>query len=135
MAMNTDSSPDGIFEINITPFVDVVLVLLVIFMVTAPMMVQQALKVDLPTSKTSDALDVKTLSVGITAEGQYLLNGELVLLETLKNQSQNEFENNPSVQVIFSADLNSKHEATVKAMDVLRQTGITRFAFQIVQQD
>jgi len=126
---------DQIVDINITPFVDVVLVLLVIFMVTTPMLVQQALKVDLPSSKTSDTLEQKTLSVVITAQGQYLLNGDLTTLDVLKAKGVNAFAEDQNTQVIFAADLDSRHEAVVKAMDVMRQTGITKFAFQVVTQE
>ncbi|MCI5072748.1 biopolymer transporter ExbD [bacterium] len=135
MAMQVNDNDEGLFEINITPFVDVVLVLLVIFMVTAPMMVQQALEVNLPQTQTADAIQKTTLSVGITANNQYLLNGKLMTLQTINEQAQKAFEESKNVQVIFAADLDSKHEAVVKAMDVLRQTGITQFAFQVIKKD
>ncbi|MCB1198434.1 MAG: biopolymer transporter ExbD, partial [Deltaproteobacteria bacterium] len=117
------------------PFVDVVLVLLVIFMVTAPMMVQQALTVDLPNSQTADSLESSTLAIAITAQGQYLLNGKLVLLEDLKVNAAQSYAQDQNTQVVFAADLDSRHEAVIKAMDVIRQSGITRFAFQVIKQD
>jgi biopolymer transport protein ExbD len=133
--MGSPQEQDGIFDINITPFVDVVLVLLVIFMVTAPMMVQQALKVDLPKASTSDTLESNTLAVAITAQGQYLLNGSLTTLQGLKAQARQAFEKDQQTQVIFAADLDSRHEAVVQAMDAIRQVGIVRFAFQVVSPE
>lgn len=131
----TQDQQEGIFDINITPFVDVLLVLLVIFMVTAPMMVQQSLRVNLPNSKTSDSVDKSTLTVVITSQGQYLLNGVVSDLETITSQASTMFKNNPGVQVIFAADLESKHKFVVEAMDKIRQTGITKFAFQVLKQE
>jgi biopolymer transport protein ExbD len=74
MAGKFDQSDDGFSEINITPFVDVVLVLLVIFMVTAPVMIKESLKVNLSKTLTSD-ITAKAASVGlaITKEGQVIL--------------------------------------------------------------
>lgn len=136
MAFSDKDTPvDEISEINITPFVDVVLVLLVIFMVTAPMMVQQALKVNLPQSKTADSLEQETLAIAITAQGQYILNGELVTLNTLESKAREVYARDAQTQVIFAADLDSRHEAIVKVMDVTRQVGLTRFAFQVQTQD
>lgn len=135
MKAPTEQSGEGIFDINITPFVDVVLVLLVIFMVTAPMIVQQTLKVDLPNSKTTDTMESTTLSVAITAQGQYLLNGDLITTESLFDQAKSAFSKDAKTQVVFAADLDSRHEAVVNAMDVMRQAGLTRFAFQVVKQD
>ena len=82
MAAKLDDHDDGINEINITPFVDVVLVLLVIFMVTAPVMMKESLKVNLPKTLTSD-VTAKTDSIGvaITKEGQVLFNGKPVIVE------------------------------------------------------
>ena len=134
MQINEQES-EGIFDINITPFVDVVLVLLVIFMVTAPMMVQQALTVNLPKTKTADALQSATLAIAITEQGQYLLNGELRTLQQIHTTAQQVFNKDPKVQIIFAADLASRHEAVVKAIDTIRSVGITKFAFQVVAQD
>lgn len=131
----TQSDQEGIFDINITPFVDVLLVLLVIFMVTAPIMVQQSLRVNLPNSKTSDSVEKSTLTVVVTSQGQYLLNGQPSDLQSISSQASAMFQQNPNTQVIFAADLESRHKFIVEAMDQLRQTGITKFAFQVLKQD
>ena len=62
---------------SISPFVDVVLVLLVIFMVTVPMMVQQVLEVKLPSAESSDTAAPETIGLAVTAKGQFLLNGKI----------------------------------------------------------
>src|SRR6478735_7623776 len=87
MATKFDDNDEGINDINITPFVDVVLVLLVIFMVTAPVMVKESLKVNLPKTLTSD-ITTKAASVGvaITKEGQVVLAGRIMTPETLNEE-------------------------------------------------
>lgn len=135
MSFNPQEESDGIFDINITPFVDVLLVLLVIFMVTAPIMVQQSLRVSLPNSKTSDMVDQTTVSIVITSQGQYLLNGETSDLASIKQAVEAKYKENKDVQVIFAADLESKHKYIVEAMDQIRQIGVTKFAFQVLKQD
>lgn len=135
MSFQVPDEPEGVFDINITPFVDVLLVLLVIFMVTAPMMVQQSLRINLPNSKTSDEVEKSTLAVVITSQGQYLLNGQPSDLESISAEAKKMFDQNANIQVIFAADLESKHKYIVDAMDKLRQTGITKFAFQVLKQE
>ncbi len=132
MAMGIENnSEEGIFDINITPFVDVVLVLLVIFMVTAPMMVRQALEVKLPDSQTADSLKPSTLGIAITSAGQILINGQIVADENFIPKVTSFLAKDPNLQAIIAADLDSKHVFVVKAMDLLRQAGITQFAFQV----
>jgi biopolymer transport protein ExbD len=83
MSFQDNQEQDGIFDINVTPFVDVLLVLLVIFMVTTPIMVQQSLKINLPNSKSVDSVDPSTLSVTISSQGQYFINGKLSTVEEI----------------------------------------------------
>jgi biopolymer transport protein ExbD len=135
VSFQSQDEQEGIFDINVTPFVDVLLVLLVIFMVTTPLMVQQSLRVNLPNSKTSDSVDKMTLSVVITSQGQYLLNGQATDLGSITAEAKKMFATNQNLQVIFAADLESQHKYIVEAMDQLRQTGITKFAFQVLQQE
>lgn len=132
MASNFDpSDSDGINDINITPFVDVVLVLLVIFMVTAPMMVRESLNLKLPKAESSDSAEPARLGISINSNGQFLINGELVSAETLKSEAQIALTENPKVQALISADQEAKHGDVVKVLDIIKQAGIDNFAFQI----
>jgi len=135
LSFQAQEDQDGIYDINVTPFVDVLLVLLVIFMVTTPLMVQQSLRVNLPNSKTSDSVDKTTMSIVITSQGQYLLNGVATDMGSIVSEAKSKFSANPDVQVIFAADLDSKHLFLVEAMDQIRQVGITKFAFQVLKQE
>ena len=125
---------EGINDINITPFVDVVLVLLVIFMVTAPMMMKDIIGLELPKVSQSDAQSATTLGIAVTSQGQLLLNGELVSDESLKAAALSAVEKNPDVQAVISADSNSRHMDFVRVIDIIKSVGLENFAIQVEKQ-
>ena len=132
MASSFDpNESDGITDINITPFVDVVLVLLVIFMVTAPMMVKESMNIKLPKGKSTEKTNVKTFAVGISKSGQILLDGELVDLTLLYERAIKLKKENSNLQLLISADKESMHGDVIKVLDQVKLAGITNFAFQI----
>lgn len=122
---------EGINDINITPFVDVVLVLLVIFMVTAPMMVKESLNIKLPKTESADRSETTRLGISINRNGQILINGELVSEESLLSEASIAVTNNKSVQALISADMDTRHGDIVKVIDIIKKAGIDNFAFQI----
>lgn len=132
MAGKFDFDDEGINEINITPFVDVVLVLLVIFMVTAPVMLKESLKVNLPKTLTSD-ISSKSATVGlaITREGQVVLNGKLYSEESLNQELSRISSSDPETNFLISADVDSRHGDVVKMIDLLKRNGLNRFALQV----
>ena len=132
MATKLDDQDDGINDINITPFVDVVLVLLVIFMVTAPVMIKESLKVNLPKTLTSDITSkADSIGVAITKEGQVLLNGKLFTEDSLKAELQKIAKNSPNTNFLLSADADSRHGDVVKVIDLLKKNNLNRFALQV----
>lgn len=132
MAAKFDPNDEqGINDINITPFVDVVLVLLVIFMVTAPMMVKESLNIKLPQADSADRSEPARLGIAINANGQVLLNGELITVETLEVEANLALTENKNVQALISADKEAKHGDVIKVLDVIKKVGIDNFAFQI----
>lgn len=131
----SNSGDDGpINGINVTPFVDVVLVLLVIFMLTAPLLVQDALKVQLPKSGSSDQKSSSSVGLSITKEGLFLWNGialdESVLLQKIKEEAAK----NSETQVLISADTKAQHGFVVKAIDLVKKGGLNKFALQVERQ-
>jgi biopolymer transport protein ExbD len=132
MAGKIDSGEEGINDINITPFVDVVLVLLVIFMVTAPVMIKESLKVNLPKTLTSD-LTTKAASIGvaITKEGQVLLNGKLLSPDGLEAELKRIAASAPETNFLISADADSRHGDVVRIIDLLKRHNLNRFALQV----
>lgn len=132
MAGKIDSGDDGINDINITPFVDVVLVLLVIFMVTAPVMLKESLKVNLPKTLTSDiSSKAATVGIAITKEGQVVLNGRLLSDEGLNEELARIASTAPETNFLISADTDSRHGDVVRLIDLLKRNGLNKFALQV----
>lgn len=131
MAFQSDEQ-DGINDINITPFVDVVLVLLVIFMVTAPVMIKESLKVNLPKTLTSD-ITTKAASIGIavTKEGQVVLAGRIMSDETLAEEFGRISREAPETNFLLSADADARHGDVVRVIDLLKRNNLNRFALQV----
>lgn len=122
---------DGFNDINITPFVDVVLVLLVIFMVAAPVMVKNVLEVKLPKAESGQNKPVSTLGISILANGQILLNGILMTAEELQVEAHKIKLSNDNAQALIAADLKTEHGFVVKVIDVIKSAGINDFALQV----
>ena len=132
---NTSDDDEGINDINVTPFVDVVLVLLVIFMVTAPMMIKEGLKVELPKTSSSDKMKPTTLSIVVTKTGQILVNGTLSTVDQLKNEIPELLKKDTNLQAIIGADTDATHGSVVKVMNVLKVSGVNNLAFQVVREE
>jgi len=133
--MGSNPSDDGgdspFGGINIVPLVDVVLVLLVIFMVTAPMMMKQTMDLTLPKARTSDARSAETLGLVITKAGQVLVNGKASSLEGLESEIKLAVGANPEIQAVISADLDITHGLVVQVIDAVRQAGVVKFALEV----
>ena len=132
MATKFDDNDEGINEINITPFVDVVLVLLVIFMVTAPVMLKESLKVNLPKTLTSDiSTKAESIGIAITKEGQVLFNGKLLSSESLNLELERLAKEAPMTNFLISADTETRHGDVVKMIDLLKKNNLNKFALQV----
>jgi biopolymer transport protein ExbD len=132
VATKFDDNDEGINDINITPFVDVVLVLLVIFMVTAPVMLKESLKVNLPKTLTSDiSTKAESIGIAITKEGQVLFNGKLLSSESLNLELMRLSKDAPMTNFLISADTETRHGDVVKMIDLLKKNNLNRFALQV----
>ncbi len=114
--------------INITPMVDVVLVLLVIMMVSATYIVSQSLKVELPKAATADESAVSLAAVTIMKDGKMYFNQEAVDEPTLIEKFRSASAANEEVNLIVTADTEAKHGAVVHVIDLAKLQGITKFA-------
>lgn len=130
MAMQTPSrgSSRTMSEINVTPFVDVMLVLLVIFMVTAPMM-QQGLDVNLPkTSSTGVSLNEDPFVLVIDSRGRLKIGESEVSLESLNIKIKAIFENRKNKQIYIQADKKVDYGTVAYVMGEIRAAGITNIS-------
>ncbi len=118
-------------EINITPFTDVVLVLLIIFMVSASFMgTQNALSVNLPAARNATPLkERQNVDVTISKDNRVHLNGVMISTETPLGELQERNKQKPIDMVIVRADRVVPYEKVVKVMDAVKQAGIENIAF------
>jgi biopolymer transport protein ExbD len=125
----------GFSSINVTPFVDVMLVLLVIFMITAPMLIKDIIDIKLPKTATSDGQKAELIGIAINKDGQVLLNGTLVDDENLKSQVKEMLAINPNTQGVISADVELPYGKVVRVIDQLKLAGLDKFAVQIEKEE
>jgi biopolymer transport protein TolR len=113
-------------EINVTPFVDVMLVLLIIFMVTAPMM-QHGIDVDLPETTTQQLrIQDEPLILTVDKAGKYHLGRREIAEADLGEQLAAIFEGRDSKEIFLRADQNVAYRSVVKALAVAREAGATK---------
>ena len=120
--------------INVTPLVDVVLVLLIILMVSANYIVSRTLKVDLPKTASSDGAPDKPNAVVLTREGKLLWNDEQVTEQKLTDALKAVAVKDAEATLVVSADSKVEHGAVVHLLDVARGAGISRFAINVQQE-
>lgn len=131
MAFKTDSSSDreAMSEINVTPLVDVMLVLLVVFIVTAPLLTQ-AVHVDLPkTEKTDPAPEKHLATIAIDAQGNLTVNDKPQVLAALEQQLRGLHAADPELTVQLQADAAVPYGKVAEAMAVAHKAGINKLAF------
>ncbi len=117
--------------INITPMVDVVLVLLVIMMVSANYIVSQSLKVELPKAASSDESVASIAAVTVAKGGGLYFNQEPVDEAGLHAKLKQAVAQNPDINLIVSGDKNATHGNVVHVIDVAKIEGITKFAINV----
>ena len=122
-----------IAEINVTPLVDIMLVLLIIFMLTAHLIAKQAIEVDLPRASNATSVQPTTLAVTLSREGDLYLNGRRVSADDLRAAVRAEVAKDPKhpPQVIIAADKAVSHGRVVWVLDTVKSLGIVSFAIQI----
>ncbi|MFT3925449.1 MAG: biopolymer transporter ExbD [Myxococcales bacterium] len=123
-----------IVGINVTPMVDVVLVLLVILMVSATWIVSQSMKVDLPNTATSDGSAASLAAVTIGPKGEMLFNEEPVTEAQLKEKLAAAGKKGDDITLIVSADKVAQHGIVVHVLDLARSNNITKFAVQVERE-
>ena len=110
-------------EINITPFTDVVLVLLIIFMIATPFIYQSSMKVQLPQASTSEEAS-RDIIITVNAQGDVFLEDAKVDLETLKYKLMAMMRSKSDTSVIVNGDKNVKYDSVMQVMDILTRSGV-----------
>ncbi|MDV6237371.1 biopolymer transporter ExbD [Leptospira gomenensis] len=122
---------DEIGNINITPMVDVILVLLVIFMVTANFLKKESININLPKVEAADPNVAQSVQVALTKDGKILLEGADTTVERLKAQLERDSKIRPNMRLTLSADSSLPYGKIAETMGVIRRAGVTRIALSV----
>lgn len=135
--MNLKPERKDDLDLNLTPLIDVVFLLLIFFMVSTTFEKTSKLKIDLPeaTAKAQQQPDQK-VTIGIDVKGRYYINDRQLVntqLKTLKIALSKVTEGNKDVPVILRADAKTPHQSVVTAMDAASQLGLTRLSISTLE--
>ncbi len=134
MAATGDDEDDLISGINVTPLVDIVLVLLIIFMVTATYIVRAAIEVELPRAAHGGETVGTVLSVVVTRANEVYLDGVRVDENDLVRRTRGAVAKDADTRVVISADKAALHGAVVHVIDLVKGAGATRFAIHVEKE-
>lgn len=118
-------------SINIIPFVDIVLVLLVIFMLTSAVIMRATMKVDLPKAAAGGATVESTVNLVLTKEGTLLLNGQSVAGDAAAQFIKGEVASHPKLQAVIAADKAVDYGRVMALIDLVKAAGVTSFALDV----
>jgi biopolymer transport protein ExbD len=125
-----------IAEINITPFTDVILVLLVIFMIATPLIMQSTIQVNLPESKSTQPTEnQRPAYLTIAANGSTYLDNEPVTKKDLEQKMALRHKNNPDMVVVLRADKSVRFNYVVDAIDVLTGLNIKKLDIAAIKEE
>jgi biopolymer transport protein ExbD len=125
---NDDDGGRMIVDINVTPLVDITLVLLIIFMVTASLIVNPGIKVDLPKAASGTETAKSTLALTLNKQGVLFLNGEQSSDDGVVRFINTELPKNPQLQAIIAADKSVPHGDVIHVIDLVKRSGVHKFA-------
>jgi biopolymer transport protein ExbD len=130
MAARVQDDDDVIVGINVTPLVDIVLVLLVILMVTASYVASRSIPVELPRAATGESLP-GILAITIDDRGRAYIEAERLDDAALRARVRSARARDPETRAVISADGRASHAQVIQVIDVLRQERVTRFALDV----
>ena len=134
MSASGRGSRAPITGINMTPMVDIMLVLLIILMVAATYIVSQSLKVELPRTASSDETVTKTFVVTLTKDGKYYFNQKPTTKAALTIELKTAVAQNPELNLVITADQGALHGQVVGIIDLAKVEGINKFAINVERQ-
>ena len=126
-----ENGDDMIAAINVTPLVDITLVLLIIFMVTATYVVREAIEVDLPRAAAGGETVGPTLAFALDREGKLFLDGEPASLDAARDAVRAALAKSAEARALISADRAVSHGRVIEVIDLVKQEGLTRFAIDV----
>jgi biopolymer transport protein ExbD len=131
-AKNGNGEDEGLLaNINIIPFVDIVLVLLIIFMLTSIAIVRASMVVNLPKAATGGARVESTVNVVCNKDGSLMLNGAPSSIDEIGQFVKRESAVNPKLQAVIAADKGVEYGRVVDLIDLVKRNGVSAFALDV----
>jgi biopolymer transport protein ExbD len=131
MAAASNGDDDAIVSINVTPFVDITLVLLIIFMVTARIIVSQGMPMDLPKAASGDSIQT-VFSVELTADGKTVVDSQPITNDdAIPPLAKSAKAKNKDLRAVIRADKKVEHGRVIHVLDLLNRVGIAKIAFAV----
>lgn len=127
----TLAAEEPITELNIVPFVDVILVLLIIFMATAPLIHQRAVNVNVPKMAHSERKARETLKISLNEKHEIFLGQEKITSEELKNQLPILLRADPLLHIAILAEENLPYKEVIEVLDLVRGAGAKKVALEV----
>ncbi len=131
MAVSIKDDDDIMAGINVTPLVDIMLVLLIIFMVTATFMKDPVVPIELPRAATAEEAQVKNFALVLDAKGKLYVNGRPSSFAEAAEKLKAAHRADPSVQAVIAADGEVRHKQVIRVIDLVRRCGIVKFAVNV----
>ena len=122
---------EPISEINIVPFVDIILVVLIIFTITTPFIVKPSIQINLPKAVSGEDTTPSKLNISITSDGKTLMNGKPATDDDISTFAKESATNRPDIQAIIAADREVAHGRVIRVIDLVKAAGIVKFAITI----
>jgi biopolymer transport protein ExbD len=123
-------------KIEITPLVGLALVLVIVFMVTAPLMMTPSdLNIDLPKAKTVEAKSESNITISVSQENEIAINERMVLSSHLENELSKLLEKDNERLVVIRADKNLSHKVVLELLSICKKAGAKRLAIGTLQRN
>ena len=129
--MKSQENDEAIVGLNIAPLVDVVLVLLIIFMATAPLIQRRSLNVSVPKVAASEPKATATLNITVDAQGQVFLTENKLSLQELETQIKMLFRADPYLHVSVQADEAVAYGVVAQVLDIVRGVGVKKLGLEV----
>ncbi len=131
MAAGSEDDDGVISGINVTPLVDITLVLLIIMMVTARIIVSQSVPMDLPKAAVGKQVQLQ-FRVDVAKSGEVFVDGKKVdKIEQVLPLARESLSKNPELRAVISADTTVQHGTVMRVMDLLKQANVNKIAFGV----
>lgn len=131
MATKASGEQDVIADINIVPLVDIILVVLIIFMVTATNFSSKEIEVELPKASSGSGPSAQPLMVQVSANGAMYLDGKETDAVRLREEAEIRLGGNEDLQAVVSADARAPHGSVIQAMDAVKSAGVSKLAVSV----